>query len=345
LPLRPSVDVQIATAITELGEGDVRYRGYSVPELSRRAGFEEAAELLWFGSLAEGPLRWPAPAAADVRVARAAVSALGPAAAALTRLMAMVTALASHDPFRGDRSPHAIAATGRRMIGAMTRAAHPQRRRVGARVAEHVAAAWVRSPNPALTAAIDRALVLLADHELATSTLAVRVAASTWADPYAAVLAGLAAMSGPLHGAAGAEVVSLLRRCEADGVATAVGSLLHQGGRVPGFGHKVYRGEDPRVAPLLEEVRRLGRGSSRLAVVEELLRVTAVRLTRQANVDVALGALAFVAEPLADDVPDVGLLFGVARIAGWLAHASEEYSEAPVRFRAVGRYVGPTHPT
>jgi citrate synthase len=184
--------------------------------------------------------------------------------------------------------------------------------------------------------AIDRALALLADHELASSTLAVRIAASTWADPYACVLTGLGVLSGPLHGGASRAHHQLLLDCEARGVEVVVGEHLRAGEKLPGFGHKIYRGDDPRVAPLRELLPGFG-SPARREIVDQLLALTSGRLTVRPNVDSALAALSFVAGL----PPDTGeLMFSVARIAGWLAHVIEEYGEAPVRFRAVGRYVG-----
>ena len=91
-------------------------------------------------------------------------------------------------------------------------------------------------------------------------------------------------MSGPLHGAAGRHVAAMLERCVREGVHAVIGEYFREGLRVPGFGHQVYRGEDPRVGPLMEAVRRLGHANERLLVVDEMLRLTAMRLPRQPNV-------------------------------------------------------------
>ena len=90
---------------------------------------------------------------------------------------------------------------------------------------------------------------MLADHELATSTLAVRLAASVRSAPYDAVVAGLAVVTGPLHGAAAAEAHRFLAECAADGVAAVVTRRLANGERLPGFGHKIYAGDDPSPRP------------------------------------------------------------------------------------------------
>ena len=116
-------------------------------------------------------------------------------------------------------------------------------------------------PPPGLLDALRAALVLLADHELAASTLAARVAASVRADPYAVVATGLGAVGGALHGGAslGAETM-LAAAQDAAGAPRVVGELLRRGERVPGFGHFVYRGGDPRAGLLLAMVATGGPG-------------------------------------------------------------------------------------
>ena len=110
---------------------------------------------------------------------------------------------------------------------------------------------------------------LLADHELAASTLAARVAASVRADPYAVVATGLGAMGGALHGGASLGVENLLTAVGTPaGVPAVIRDLLRRGERVPGFGHLVYRSGDPRAALLLELIRAAAPRSRGLAVAD-----------------------------------------------------------------------------
>src|SRR6202034_978849 len=127
-------------------------------------------------------------------------------------------------------------------------------------------------PAPGLMRALSAALVLLADHELAASTLAARVAASVRADPYAVVGTGLGAMSGALHGGAslGAEVMLLSARGPGD-APRVVGELLRRGERIPGLGHFVYQAGDPRAVLLLDLIRKAAPDSDRMAVAEAVL--------------------------------------------------------------------------
>jgi citrate synthase len=193
-------------------------------------------------------------------------------------------------------------------------------------------------PSPGLLAALRAALVLLADHELAASTLAARVAASVQADPYAVVATGLGAVGGALHG--GASLGAQVMLAAADGPAAAprvVGDLLRRGERVPGFGHFVYRSGDPRAGLLLGLVREAVPGSPRLAVADAVLAETRRRSLPEPNIDFALAALASCAGMITGAGEAV---FAVARTAGWLAHALEEYAaRTPLRPRAL--YTGP----
>ncbi|WP_203833411.1 citrate/2-methylcitrate synthase, partial [Actinoplanes regularis] len=174
---------------------------------------------------------------------------------------------------------------------------------------------------------LEVALILLADHDIAASTLAARVAASTRAHPYAVISAGLAALDGPLHGAASEHVYPLLARAVdgADPVAI-VSEHLRSGGGIPGFGHPLYPSGDPRATVLLD---LLGDHPVREAAAG-LADAVRTRSGILPNIDLALAALT-----LGHDMPaDAGeAIFAVARTAGWLAHALEEYANRPARFR------------
>ena len=191
--------------------------------------------------------------------------------------------------------------------------------------------------NPARVRALDAALVLLADHELASSTLAARVAASTRSDPYDVVLAGLGAVSGPLHGGAGTSAHRMLVHARTTGAPErAVGEALTNFGSLPGFGHVLYPDGDPRARCLLELLMPL-LGARDGRVVAGTLAAAAVTSPQPPNVDFALAALAFSAGMAADAIEAI---FALARIAGWIGHALEEYGETPLRFRTRAIYVG-----
>jgi citrate synthase len=327
---RPSIDVQIVTSITRLDDHAVQYRGHPTSDLARCHDFETTAELLWTGRLPESPPSWPGP---DADLARAVKRMLAAAPTGLDPLARLTMAtMAASDRHRSDDPPTAA----RRLITlapvviADPTIAAPEP--PPGTTARRLAVVWHEAPTDRLVDALQRALVLLADHELTTSTLAVRVAGSVRADPYSAFAAGLAVLRSPLHGSAAEAVHALLGRCETTGVAPCVRNQLDATGRLPGFGHSIYRGDDPRVAPLLEAVRSLDDPAGRLHVVDRLLEETGRSVTVRPNIDLALGALSFVGG-LAPDVA----LFAVARLAGWAAHLDEELTERPLRFRGIAR--------
>jgi citrate synthase len=187
-------------------------------------------------------------------------------------------------------------------------------------------------------AVIGSALVLLADHELPASTLAARAAASVRADPYAVVATGLGAVGGALHGGAslGAELMLASARVPSD-VPRIVGGLLRRGERIPGFGHFVYKTGDPRAVTLLAQIRAMVPDSPVLAVADAVLAESRRRSLPEPNIDFALAVLAGVAGMTRGAGEAI---FAVARTAGWLAHALEEYERAtPIRPRSI--YTGP----
>ena len=317
---RPTIDVAIASAITTLGDDEVMYRGHSAAELARVASFEQAAELLWTGSLPSTDVRWPVDRAALDRC-RTVIAAAGPIDP-MEALVLAATVLSSDPSSTGPAAARRLLAIVPSVVGG----------RLGGSIAERLATAWVRRPSGELVGAISRALVLLADHELATSTLAVRVACSVRAEPGTAFCAGLQVIRAPLHGGASRSVAGLLASTARVGAREAVRSALTPGRRLPGFGHLVYRDGDPRVDPLLEAVRTIPNAGRRLADVDELLAEAGRTITRLPNVDLALGALLHVGG-LPHDVP----LFAIARLAGWAAHYEEESTERPLRYRGVAR--------
>jgi citrate synthase len=191
-----------------------------------------------------------------------------------------------------------------------------------------------RRASPALMHAMSAALVLLADHELAASTLAARAAASVRADPYAVVGTGLGAVSGALHGGASLGAETLMAAASGpDDVPRVVAELLRRGEKVPGFGHFVYRGGDPRAVVLLDLVRRAAPKSGPLAVADALVAEIRQKSLPEPNIDFAIATLARAAGMVRGGAEAI---FAVARTAGWIAHALEAYAgPGPLRPRAV----------
>jgi citrate synthase len=337
-------ELVIESALTEISGDRLRYRGHEVTALAVTRSFEDVASLLWTGDFT-APAGWRATPEA-VATGAAAQSALPAGALPLERLQVIVPALAATDPLRLHLDQPAVVTAGRAMIAGMVDCLPDPRPQPSAgpdQPAPDIALRlWGKictAEAEGLLAALRAALVLLADHELAASTLAVRVAASVRADPYAAVATGLGALGGPLHGGASLGAEAMLAAAagprDAPGV---VGDLLRRTGRVPGFGHFVYQAGDPRAICLLDLVARGAPQSPRLAVAEAVRAEMRRRALPEPNIDFALAVLADVAGMISGAGEAV---FAVARAAGWIAHALEEYArEVPLRPRAV--YTGPS---
>jgi citrate synthase len=190
--------------------------------------------------------------------------------------------------------------------------------------------------SPKRLAALNAALVLLADHELAASTLAVRVAAAFRADPYAVVGTGMGAASGVWHGGSSVVVENMLHQVLGTDVPRAIAALLRRGESIAGFGQPLYPTGDPRAAALLETLPGLRAPAERKAVVAAVLKLASDRGLPPPNVDFGLGALAFCCQM----IPGAGeAIFVLGRTAGWIGHALEEYASRTA-FRVRAAYVG-----
>jgi citrate synthase len=332
-----ALEVVVETELTLLDPaGRLSYRGRDAIELARFRGFEEVVALLWDGAL---PARWllDEERAAAVEALGAAV---GPESPDAERIAAVVATLAARDPARDDRDPDSVRQAGADVFAAilveLSSRIPGESLHSDAGVAERLWAALADDdarPRPGQVAALNAALILLADHELAASTFAARVAASAWAGPYRVILAGLGPLGGALHGGAGPAVEALIDEVAAGADPGASLDTLLASGPVPGFGHRVYRDRDPRADHLLE---RLPPDPTATA----LLDAAAEREMPAPNVDFALAALvrAHGLRPGSS-----ATIFTVARIAGIVAHALEEY-EHRLRFRPRATYVGPAPP-
>jgi len=317
------LDIAIETAVTHLDPaGHLSYRGWDVADAAR-AGFEVVATWLWTGERLDpdDDDRPPFPSPAPIPSI--------PDVPAMDLVRIALAAARTRDTLRNDHRPGAVAATGRTIVATMI-AALPEQQpplwqdTVAARL-------WARlTSRPARLRdleTLDAALVLLADHELAASTLTARITASTWADPYLVVLAGLSALGGPLHGGASNAARALLREPDViEGIERRIAEREH----VPGFGHRVYRVRDPRADLLLDRIEHTD-------VLDAALDTMRRRKQVFPNVDFALAAFAEAAEMIPNATE---LIFSVARVAGWLAHAIEEY-EHRLRYRPRATYVGP----
>jgi citrate synthase len=334
---------RIRTGVT-LIEGDrLFFRGVDATGLASAYGFEEVAEWLWTGALRRGA-RFTAPEPL-LTAARSAGDALPAGCGPMDRLRVAVIAAATADPLRFDLSQEAVLGSARGLIPTLVGAlptvggAHRGEGRLAWRLWSRLTAV---PADEASLRVLDAALALLVDHDLAASTLAARVAASARAHPYAVVSAGLGALDGPLHGQASALAHRMLTEVLARGSAgPVVAEQLRAGQRVPGLGHRLYQGEDPRARLLFHLLAQVPAAADALAAARDVETTAARHSPLRPNVDLALAVLSVSAAMPAQAGETV---FSVARTAGWIAHALEEYQERPLRMRLSGTYQGPPPP-
>lgn len=340
---QPTGDLTFPTGVTLIEENRFYYRGVDAVELADRHSFEEVVGWLLDGHMERG-LRFVTPPEA-LGAARSAVGALPRHAGTMDRLRVAVVAASATDPLRFDLDPDMVAATGTHLISTLVDALpvagrppgddEPIARRLWPRLTD-------RPADEGSLRVVDRALCLLIDHDLAASTLAARVAASARAHPYAVVSAGLGALEGPLHGAASGLAHRMLAEVlERGGAAPVVADHLRAGRRVPGLGHRLYPGEDPRAEALFAALADVPCARPALEAARDVVGTTARHTPLHANVDLALAVLS-VASGMPSDAGET--VFAVARTAGWVAHALEEYTERPLRMRPSGQYNGPRPP-
>lgn len=307
----------LPSAITTVASGKLWYRGRDAVALTEQGlTLENVGRLLRGGhGAALKSSRRPEPPVAD---------------SARARLFLTLAARAGREPPARGRAPLALAMEAADLLEAVVDAATGQAGEGPAHA--RFAAAW--GLDVAGADLVRRALVLLADHELNASTFAARVAASTGASLSAACLAGLSALSGPLHGGMAARVEAFVEEAERRDAAHAVSARLARGASMPGFDHPLYPDGDPRAAALLAAFEAP-------PLLADLRTQTETATGLLPNIDFALVTLARTLK-LPPDAPFI--LFATARSAGWAAHAIEQLQTGRL-IRPRARYVGEAPPT
>jgi len=347
--------VAARTVLSEVdGEaGRLLIRGYSLDDLVGRRSFEQMSTILWSGFLDDLP--------GDI------AGALGQARREVfSEIGALDAALAAHGPIEAMRALTARLSDGDDFATALRLVAAPAVFTAAAlRVRDGAAPV---APDPALghaadilrmirgvpasrseVRALDAYLVTVVDHGLNASTFAARVVASTHAGLTSAVLAGLSALKGPLHGGAPGPVIEMLDGVGAPGNARAwLEAALDRGDRLMGFGHRVYRVRDPRADALKAVTRELavaaGSSFGRLALAEAVeAAALAILAKRKPGRSLATNVELYTAlllEALAFPPSAFTCVFAMGRVAGWIAHAREQVAGGRL-IRPQSVYVGP----
>jgi citrate synthase len=335
---------------TEIAEPDregsaLRYRGVDIEELVGHVSYGHVWGLLVDNSFEPGlPPAEPYPIpvhSGDIRVdVQSALAMLAPAWG-MHQLLDISDEEARDDLARASVMALSFVAQSARGLGLPM---VPQKRVDEAKtITERFMIRWQGEPDPKHVKAIDSYWVSAAEHGMNASTFTARVIASTGADVAASLSGAVGALSGPLHGGAPARVLSMIQEVEQSGNAEAwVKSALDRGDRLMGFGHRVYRAEDPRARVLRRTARELG--APRFEVAEALEKAALAELhARRPDRVLATNVEFWSAVVL--DFAQVPLhmftsMFTCARTAGWAAHIMEQ-KRAGRLIRPSARYVGP----
>jgi citrate synthase len=356
--------VATASAICYLDgdKGVLAYCGYDIHDLARSATFEEVCYLLWHRRL---------PTRAELGDLQSQLAAARPLPEAIVRLMrslprvdgmdalrTITSALGHYDEEANDASPQAqyrkavrltaqtgtiVATWGRLQAGGGPVAPDP----VMGHAANFLYMLTGERPSALATRAFDVALTLHADHELNASTFAGRVAAATLTDIYSAVVAAIGTLKGPLHGGANAEVMKMLlelgETASGERIDEVVRGKFARKEKIAGFGHRVYRTEDPRATHLRQLSGELGKRAGRTAWFDMSQRIEALVKAEKklnANVDFYSASMYYT---LGIPIDLYTPIFAVSRMSGWTAHILEQYANNRL-IRPRADYIGPDYP-
>ena len=360
--LEDTVATTSAICYLDGDRGVLAYCGYDIHELARHATFEEVCYLLWHRRLPNraelGDLQSQFVAARALPEAVIRAIRMLPPGNGMDALRTLTSILAHHDPDVSDHSPQANYRKAVRLtaqlsslvatLGRMNQGGGPiAPDSVMSHAANFLYMLTGERPSGLATKAFDVALILHADHELNASTFAARVIAATLSDIHSAVVGGIAALKGPLHGGANAEVMKLLLEIGKDGpvekAEDVVRAKLARKEKIPGFGHRVYNTEDPRATHLRQMSKDLGQRSGQTMWYEMSQRIEGVvKAEKKLNPNVDFySASTYHALGIATDL--FTPIFAVSRISGWTAHVLEQYANNRL-IRPRAEYIGPEYP-
>ena len=342
--------------------GVLAYCGYDIHDLAQSATFEEVCFLLWHRRLptrAElGDLQSQMAAARPLPEPVIRLMRSLPAIDGMDALRTVTSALAHYDADANDPAPQSqyrkavkltaqvgtiVATWGRLQAGGGPIAPDP----VLGQAANFLYMLTGERPNATAVRAFDVALTLHADHELNASTFAARVAAATLTDIYSAVVAAIGTLKGPLHGGANAEVMKMLldlgQDASGDRIDEFVRGKFARKEKISGFGHRVYKTEDPRATHLRQMSRDLGKRAGNTGWFEMSQRIEAlVKAEKKLNPNVDFYS-ASMYYTLGIPIDLYTPIFAVSRMSGWTAHVLEQYANNRL-IRPRADYTGPEYP-
>jgi citrate synthase len=342
--------------------GVLAYCGYDIHDLAKWATFEDVCFLLWHrrlptrAELGELQSQLAAERALPEPVIRLMRSM--PPVDGMDALRTLTSARAHYDPDANNTSPHVqytkavrltaqiasiVATWGRVQAGGAPVAPDPAM----GHAANFLYMLTGNRPNATEIRAMDIALTLHADHELNASTFAGRVAAATLTDMYSAVVGAIGTLKGPLHGGANAEVMKMLLELGQSATGERIDDFVRgkfaRKEKIAGFGHRVYKTEDPRATHLRQMSHDLGKRSGSTAWYDMSQRIEAlVKGEKKLNPNVDFYS-ASVYYALGIPIDLYTPIFAVSRISGWTAHILEQYANNRL-IRPRADYIGPAYP-
>jgi citrate synthase len=342
--------------------GILSYRGIDIHDLAEHSTFEETTYLLWNGklpnrqALAEFSLHLAQARHLDPRTVDR-MHNIPQTATPMEVLRTTVSALSYYDPDEKDNAHDSNVRKAYRLTAqiAMLVAIYDRIRKGKEVVPPDLSLThagnflWMltgEKPSETATRTLDVALILHADHELNASTFAARVIAATLSDIHSAITGAIGALKGPLHGGANEAVMRLLLAIDKEGADPVeyVKNMLAAKQKVSGFGHRVYKTEDPRATHLRKMSERLGKDSGQPKWYQ-MSRAIELYINREkklnANVDFYSASTY---STLGIDIDLFTPIFAVSRIAGWAAHVIEQLDDNRL-IRPRADYIGPTYPS
>jgi citrate synthase len=342
-------------------QGRLLYRGFDVDDLVAQSTFEEVVYLLWHGRL---PTRKELDAhvkalssTANRKLPSKLISMLKLMPKKTTPMEVLrsgVSALSAFDPDAADNSREATLRKSLRLTAQMpTLVAAWERIRRGkspvppnprlSLAANFLLMMTGKKPTDLAAKTFDVALILHADHEFNASTFAARVTAATLSDIHSAVVSGIGALKGPLHGGANEQVMLMAEKIKDPAKADAfIRKALADKARIMGFGHRVYRVEDPRAKHLRRLALELGRqagSTANVEIIETIARVVSAEKHIFPNVDLFSGA-GYASMGISTD--QFTPIFAMSRVVGWAAHVLEQHGNNRL-IRPRAEYTGATH--
>ncbi|CAG7646722.1 Citrate synthase 2 [Paenibacillus solanacearum] len=351
--------VATTSSISSIIDGVLTYRGINIDDLAENATFEEVVYLLWYGKLPNrseldhlvielsGYAQIPQQVIDQIKLYPKDVNSMA-------ALRSTVSSLALYDAEANDMSQEANLRKAKKLqaqlptiVAAFARiraGQEPIAPKAGASIAENFLYMLTgNQPDKVAIEALDKALVLHADHELNASTFAARVTVATLSDIYSGVTSAIGALKGPLHGGANEAVMAMLEEIgTADNVTSYINEKLANKEKIMGFGHRVYKNGDPRAKHLQKMSQELSKITGNLNWYNMSIQIEEIVTGQKGlkpNVDF-YSASVYTSLEIPRDL--FTPIFAISRTSGWTAHILEQYENNRL-IRPRAEYTGPSH--